>query len=185
MQLGFALLENGKVRPKNSNYTLVKNAFDTYIGAIAFWLVGYGCAYGNNKTHSGLIGLNAGMYASSRFESMSDDAIIDAESTTNLCAHWIYQFSFAATSATIVSGSLAERTHLLTYLGFSVLMTSIIYPVIVGWCWGGGWLGDKSPSGKGFHDFAGSGIVHLLGGTAGFIGACIVGPRHGKERNRA
>ena len=97
----------------------------------------------------------------------------------------MYQFSFAVTSATIVSGSLAERTHLVAYLGFSILMTSLIYPVIVGWCWGGGWLGDKNPHGKGFHDFSGSGIVHLVGGTAGFVGAFMVGPRHGKERHRS
>lgn len=70
-----------------------------------------------------------------------------------------------------------------SYLGFSTLMTGFIYPIIVGWCWGGGWLGDKNPNSMGFHDFAGSGVVHLVGGTAGFIGAFIVGPRHGKEKH--
>lgn len=95
---------------------------------------------------------------------------------------WIFQFSFAATSATIVSGSLAERTQLPAYMVFSMIMTSLIYPVVVGWCWGGGWLGDANSEGKGFHDFAGSGIVHMVGGTAGFIGALIIGPRYGKEK---
>ena len=95
---------------------------------------------------------------------------------------WIFQFSFAATSATIVSGSLAERTQLPAYMVFSMIMTSLIYPVVVGWCWGGGWLGDANSEGKGFHDFAGSGIVHMVGGSAGFIGALIIGPRYGKEK---
>lgn len=99
---------------------------------------------------------------------------------------WIFQFSFAATSATIVSGSLAERTQLPAYIAFSTLMTGFIYPVIAGWCWGGGWLGDvEGAGGRGFHDFAGTGIVHLVGGVSGFIGAAVVGPRHGKEKNKA
>lgn len=99
---------------------------------------------------------------------------------------WIFQFSFAATSATIVAGSLAERTQLPAYIAFSTLMTGFIYPVIVGWCWGGGWLGDvEGAGGKGFHDFAGTGIVHLVGGFSGLIGAVVVGPRHGKEKNPA
>ena len=98
---------------------------------------------------------------------------------------WILHFSFSITSATIVSGALAERTQLPSYLAFSALMTGFIYPVVVGWTWGGGWLGDGSNMGKGFHDFSGSGIVHIVGGTAGFIGAAILGPRHGKEKNAA
>ena len=97
---------------------------------------------------------------------------------------WIFQFSFAATSATIVSGSLAERTQLPAYMGFSILMTGFIYPVVVGWCWGGGWLGDAGEDSKGFHDFAGTGIVHMVGGVAGFCGALVIGPRHGKEKNQ-
>ena len=83
-----------------------------------------------------------------------------------------------------MSGSLAERTQLPAYMAFSTLMTGFIYPVIVGWCWGGGWLGDaEGAGGKGFHDFAGAGIVHLVGGVSGFIGAAMVGPRHGKEKH--
>ena len=95
---------------------------------------------------------------------------------------WAFQFSLSATSSTIVSGSLAERTQLPTYMAFSVLMSGFIYPVVVGWVWGGGWLGDVNEHGKGLHDFAGTGIVHLVGGVAGFCGALVVGPRHGKEK---
>ena len=98
---------------------------------------------------------------------------------------WIFQFSFAATSATIVSGSLAERTQLPAYLGFSILMTGFIYPTVVGWVWGGGWLGDVNEMGKGFHDFAGTGLVHMVGGISGFFGALIIGPRHNKEKSPA
>jgi len=97
---------------------------------------------------------------------------------------WVFQFAFAATSTTIVSGSLAERTQLPSYLAFSCIMTSLIYPVVVCWTWGGGWLGDANDKGKGFHDFAGSGVIHMVGGSAGFVGAWILGPRHGKEKNR-
>lgn len=184
MQLGFALIENGQVRSKNSKNILIKNLFDACAGTLAFWLVGFGWAYGYSKDKNQFIGLNGGMFASADFESQDGrDSSFNEETTKNMYALWIYQFSFAATSATIVSGSLAERTQLPSYLCFSTLMTGFIYPVVVGWCWGGGWLGDKNPNGKGFHDFAGSGVVHLVGGTAGFIGAYIVGPRHGKEKN--
>ena len=99
----------------------------------------------------------------------------------NMYLLWIFQFSFAATSATIVSGSLAERTQLPAYLAFSALMTGFIYPVVVAWTWGGGWLGAE---GKGFHDAAGAGMVHLVGGFSGLIGAYMVGPRFGKEKRK-
>ena len=172
MQLGFALLENGMVRSKNSKNILIKNLFDVCVGAIAFWLIGFGFAFGHSEP-GGFIGTEGGMFAAADF----------AKLETNYYLLWIFQFSFAATSATIVSGSLAERTQLPAYLVFSTIMTGFIYPVVVGWCWGGGWLGDASEEGKGFHDFAGTGIVHLVGGTAGFIGAYILGPRYGKEKN--
>lgn len=95
---------------------------------------------------------------------------------------WIFMLTFAANSATIVSGALAERTQLLAYTGFSIFMTGLIYPVVVSWTWGRGWLGSESQSGLGFTDFAGSGIVHMVGGMAGMTGAAILGVRHGKER---
>ena len=174
MQLGFALIENGMVQPKNSKNILMKNLFDTCIGALAFWLIGFGWAFGHSE-EGGFIGTDGSMFAATGFN----------KSEKNLYLLWFFQFSFAATSATIVSGSLAERVQLPAYLAFTSSMTAFIFPVVAGWCWGGGWLGDSSPSGKGFHDFAGSGVVHLVGGTAGFIGAKILGPRHGREKSEA
>ena len=112
------------------------------------------------------------LFASSRFDYFEE----------NYYLLWIFQFSFAATSATIVSGSLAERTQIPAYLAFSTFMTGFIYPVAVSWCWGGGWLGDANDEGKGFHDFAGTGLVHMVGGVSGFVGALVIGPRHGKEK---
>ena len=87
---------------------------------------------------------------------------------------WLFQFSFCTTSATIVSGSLAERTYIDTYIVFSFLMGAVIYPIASSWCWGGGWLQER-----GFHDFAGSSVVHELGGFGGLIGTIILGPRIG------
>ena len=92
---------------------------------------------------------------------------------------WIFHFAFASTSATIVSGSLAERTQLNTYVLFSFILTSFIYPVVAAWNWGGGWLMQR-----GFHDFAGVTTIHLVGGTAGLCGAYILGERLGKEKHR-
>ena len=89
--------------------------------------------------------------------------------------YFIFQFSFAATATTIVSGSLAERTHLHSYIVFSVLMTGLIYPVVVAWTWAGGWLDEE-----GFTDFAGTGVVHMTGGVAGFCGAAVLGARYGR-----
>lgn len=171
MQLGFALVENGTVRSKNSKNILVKNLFDASAGALAFWLVGFGIAFGHEE-EGGFIGSNGSMFAASNFE----------EEKSNYYMIWIFQFSFAATASTIMSGSLAERTQLPAYMIYSVIMTGFVYPVVIGWCWGGGWLGDGNDAGKGFHDFAGTGLVHMVGGVAGFVGAAVLGPRYGKEK---
>ena len=179
MQLGFALVENGTVRAKNSRNILIKNMFDLCIGGLIFWLVGFGIAFGHESL-GGVFGTVGGYYGASKFSTIE---IIDPHPYTL----WIFQFSFAATAATIVSGSLAERAQLPAYMAFSLIMTGFIFPVVVAWTWGGGWLGDIGENGetRGFHDFAGCGIVHMTGGMAGLAGAFIIGSRHGKEKNKA
>lgn len=166
MQCGFALLECGSVRQKNATSILIKNLFDACVGCIGFWLVGYAFAFGDVKS---FIGGSPDFFASSGFEKMPEDHYL----------LWIFHFAFASTSATIVSGSLAERTQLNTYILFSFLLTSFIYPVVAAWNWGGGWLQQR-----GFHDFAGVTTIHLVGGTAGLCGAAILGERLGKEKHR-
>lgn len=126
MQSGFAMVEVGSVREKNAQNILIKNLFDACAGALAFWLFGYGFAYGQTGDMGGFIGHNPETFAASGFEN----------SETNHYNQWVFQFSFAATAATIVSGSLAERAQLSTYLVFSTLMTGFIYPVVVSWTWG-------------------------------------------------
>jgi Amt family ammonium transporter len=167
MQAGFALIENGSVRHKNSSSILIKNMFDACFGAITFWLIGYGMAYGEKNKHGGFVSLDYRFFASSKFEDIEED----------MYTKYIFHFSFAATSATIVSGALAERVDLTAYMIFSCLMTGLIYPIIVSWAWSDGWLDEL-----GYKDFAGSGVVHVTGGTAAFFAAYIVGPRHGKGR---
>jgi Amt family ammonium transporter len=170
MHSGFAMVEVGSVREKNAHNILIKNLYVVCAGVVAFWLIGYGFAFGQTGEKGGFIGTHGGLFAASNFDHEASDHFLA----------WIFQFAFAGTAATIVSGSLAERCHLPTFLFFSALMTGFIYPVVVSWTWGGGWL-----SKQGFFDFAGSGVVHLVGGSSGLIGAYIIGPRHGKEKNAA
>lgn len=167
MQAGFALVECGSVREKNATSILMKNLFDACAGCVGWWLVGYGFAYGD--VNGGFIGYNPKYFATSGFEDLPFDNYL----------RFIFEFSFAATAASIVAGSLAERTQLITYIIFSFLMTSFIYPVVVHWVWGGGWLQQQ-----GFYDFAGVACVHLVGGTAALWGAVLVGERYGKEKAR-
>jgi Amt family ammonium transporter len=166
MQTGFALLECGSVRQKNSSSILIKNLFDACIGSIGFWLVGYAFAFGDVKQ---FIGGSPDYFASSGFEKLPEDNYL----------LWIFHFSFASTSASIVSGSLAERCQLNSYIIYSFLQTSFIYPVVVAWTWGGGWLTQM-----GFHDFAGVSTIHMVGGCAGLVGASILGERYGKDKDR-
>ena len=109
---------------------MIKNVVDTAGGILAWWLLGYGFAYGQRGDKSGFIGTDPDIFASAKFESTKKDHYLA----------WIFQFSFAATATTIVSGSLAERTQLPAYFTYSIFMTSFIYPVVVSWTWGGGWL---------------------------------------------
>lgn len=159
MQSGFALLESGSVRQKNFQNVLLKNCMDACIGGLVWWACGYAFAYGD---------VDGGFIGSKYFLGMG---LEDGPGYVD----WFFQFAFAATAATIVSGSLAERVNIYSYLVFSFFMTGFIYPVVVAWTWGSGWLYEM-----GYSDFAGSGIVHLTGGIAGLVGAIICGPRIGK-----
>ena len=178
MQAGFAMLEAGSVRSKNAVNILFKNLIDGAISAIIFWLLGYGFAYGD--TANGFIG-------TSKFGLASDDFDL-GDGAGQLNYHtFFFQWAFAATAATIVSGSVAERCKLEAYFIYSAFITLWIYPVIVHWCWGTGWLspfGEQTDeylfygkSSNNFIDFAGSGVVHTVGGLCGLVAAFVLGPR--------
>ena len=164
MQAGFSMCEAGFTRAKNTGNILMKNLMDFCIGTPAFWLVGFGLMFGNG---SGIIG--------------SFDPLIQGDysqvlpSGVPLWAFVIFQTVFCATSATIVSGAMAERTKFSAYCIYSAAISLLIYPVSGHWIWGGGWLSQM-----GFHDFAGSTAVHMVGGICALIGAKILGPRIGK-----
>jgi Amt family ammonium transporter len=167
-------VECGSVRAKNSRNILIKNLFDACLGAIAFYLVGYGLAFGD--VDKGFAGTDSSYFAAYGFEAKTPSGAYVLK--TDNYVNWLFKFSHAATASTIVSGSLAERTQLIGYTLFSFSMTCFIYPVVVGWTWGNGWL-----AALGFRDFAGCGIVHMLGGVAAFWGALICGARIGRFEN--
>lgn len=156
MQGGFALVEAGGVKKTNSVNIMMKNVSDLCIGAFAFWFFGWSFAYGSSSDSNSFIG--SGEYAGDGLRSVG---------------MWFFQFSFAATASTIDSGAVAERFKFLPYLCLSFFMTAWIYPVVAHWVW--------TPEGFlaswGFYDFAGSGVVHLVGGCSGLIAASWVGPR--------
>ncbi len=159
MQAGFAMVETGLTRTKNTTNILMKNLMDFCFGSIVFWMIGWGLMYGTDKL--GLIGFS--------------DFFIGSLGDPKFYRDWFFQVVFAATSATIVSGAMAERTKFKSYLIYTVFISAFIYPISGHWTWGGGWL-----SKLGFHDFAGSTVVHSVGGWAAFMGAIMLGPRIGK-----
>lgn len=164
MQPGFALVEAGLIRAKNTANIIMKNVMDFAAGSIIYFLVGFAIMFGVD--YWGIFG-GSGFALTGSFDYLGLSFPI-----------WVFlmfQTVFAGTSATIVSGALAERTKFGSYLVFSVLMTAIIYPVVGHWIWGGGWLFNM-----GMIDFAGSTVVHSVGGWAALIGALLVGPRLGK-----
>jgi len=167
MQAGFALLEAGLCRAKNCINILMKNTMDFGIGAVAYTLVGFGLMYGNSVN---------GLFGGSNFGNPLASAIpaIDGLSL-HPASFFFFQLVFAAATATIVSGAMAERTNFKAYLIYSAVISLVIYPVSGHWIWGGGWLSQL-----GFKDFAGSTAVHSAGAWASLIGASLVGPRIGK-----
>ncbi len=164
MQPGFALVEAGFTRSKNTANILMKNLMDFAVGSLLYWIIGFTLMYGDSI--GGFVGMPDLFFMSDGFgDNYSDYADL------------FFQTVFAATAATIVSGAMAERTEFKAYLIFSIVITVLIYPVSGHWTWGGGWLSQL-----GFHDFAGSSIVHSVGAWVGLAGAAMIGPRLGKYK---
>ncbi len=160
MQAGFAMVETGFTRSKNAGNIIMKNLMDFALGTIVFWFIGFGLMFGGDGAFIGGLDLFARG---------------DYSSTIPSSAFIIFQTVFCATAATIVSGAMAERTKFSAYCIYSVIISALIYPVSGHWIWGGGWL-----SALGFHDFAGSTAVHMVGGVSAIVGAKFLGPRIGK-----
>jgi len=161
MQAGFAMVETGFTRAKNAGNIIMKNLMDFALGSLVFWAVGFGLMFGAD---------NFGLFGSFDFFVKGTYG-----TTIPTAVFLIFQTVFAATAATIVSGAMAERTKFISYVIYSVIISTLIYPITGHWIWGGGWLSQL-----GFHDFAGSTAVHMVGGVAAFVGAAILGPRIGK-----
>ena len=162
MQAGFGMVEAGLVRTKNAANIIMKNLLDFCFAALGYFIFGYAIMYGG----PGLFVGTEGWF------------LVGAESAVEgvpLEAVWLFQAVFAGTAATIVAGAVAERMKFVAYLGYAFLLSAFIYPVVGHWVWGGGWLADF-----GFYDFAGSTVVHGVGGISALVGAWLLGPRFGR-----
>jgi len=159
MQAGFAMVETGFTRAKNAGNIIMKNLMDFCIGTVVFILIGFGLLLGEDL--AGFIG-RPGFDIFTAYESFD-------------WSNFVFNLVFCATTATIVSGAMAERTRFLSYCIYSAVISALIYPIEAHWIWGGGWLSQL-----GFHDFAGSCAIHMVGGISALIGAKILGPRIGK-----
>ncbi len=164
MQAGFGMVEAGFVRAKNSANVLMKNVLDFCSAALGYFIFGYAIMYGGGGKFFGTEGW----------------FMIGAESPVDSLpveAFWLFQAVFAGAAATIVAGAVAERMRFVSYLIYSFILSALIYPVMGHWVWGGGWLADLN-----FHDFAGSTVVHTVGGVSALVGAWMLGPRFGRFR---
>ena len=175
MQTGFAMLCAGSIRAKNAQNILLKNLLDACVGALWFWATGYAFAYGQSGSDKNPFIGNNYFFLSKGYE--GGDGY----------HNWFFQFAFAATAATIVSGAVAERCSMAAYAAYSAFLTGFVYPVVVHWVWSGpGWLSAWKGRNKaallnvGVVDFAGCGVVHMVGGAAAGIGAAVLGPRIGR-----
>ena len=172
MQTGFAFLGAGFLQKKNTLNYLTMSFMDFCVGALIFWAVGFALMFGGSSLASGLekgntlIGYSGFFLAGNAYD----------VSTSEI---WLFQMMFAVAASTIIAGAVAERFKLHTHLLYSVILCGILYPIYGHWVWGGGWLANL-PFGSGMKDFAGSGVVHGMGGLVAFIGAWMVGPRFGK-----
>ncbi|KAL5748066.1 hypothetical protein ACOSQ2_025363 [Xanthoceras sorbifolium] len=171
MQLGFAMLCAGSVRAKNAMNIMLTNVVDAVVGSISYYLFGFAFAFGDGSSSNPFIGTTF-------------FALKDIPSTSYDYSFFLYQWAFAIAVAGITSGSIAERTQFSAYLVFSFFLSGFVYPIVAHWVWSSsGWLSPSSSDllfGSGAIDFAGSGVVHLVGAIAGFWGSCIEGPRVGR-----
>ena len=182
MAAGFTMLESGSVRTKNASMICLKNIGIYSIAGLAFYFIGYNLMYIDVANTGGIIGSFRLFYGPSTDEialisgegSLTDALVEQGYSTMS---DWFFQMVFVATTASIVSGTLAERVKLWSFFLFVLILTAFIYPIVGAWTWGGGWLAEME-----FQDFAGSTIVHSTGGWAALAGAIVVGPRLGKFR---
>jgi len=161
MQAGFGMVEAGLIRAKNAGNILMKNTMDFCMASLGFFIFGYALMFGGNEPLFGTKGW----------------FLMNAESPNSLplYAFWMFQCAFCGAAATIVAGGMAERMKFVAYLMYSFIISALIYPIIGHWIWGGGWLASLN-----FHDFAGSTVVHSVGGFAALIGTIILKPRTGK-----
>jgi Amt family ammonium transporter len=184
MQAGFAMLEAGIVHPKNVTNILFKNMIDASLAAFFFWAIGYGVAYGTTATGGkGFIGsTNWGIGTSKNAIRNGGGDYMSSDGWES----WMIQWAFAAKAVSIVAGSVAERTQLHAYFIYSCIFTLWIYPVVAHWVWGEGFLSPGSAverpdwNPNGLIDFAGCGVVHMVGGYCGMVGAIVLGPRTGR-----
>lgn len=181
MNAGFCMLETGFCRQKNAVNVLSKNLIVFALSTIAFWIIGFGLMFSDGN---GFLGTSGGWFLSGADNSpATGDAYQGIFGSLNwtgvpLLAKFFFQLVFAGTAATIVSGAVAERIKFVDFLIFSLLLVGIAYPITGHWIWGGGWLADM-----GFFDFAGSTVVHSVGGWAALMGAAFLGPRLGKYQD--
>ena len=159
-QAGFAMVETGFTRAKNAGNIIMKNLMDFCIGTVVFILIGFSLLFGDNVL--------GGFCGAINFNIFTDYKDFD-------WSNFIFNLVFCATTATIVSGAVAERIKFSTYCVYSAIISAVVYPIEAHWIWGGGWLSEL-----GFHDFAGSCAIHMVGGLAALVGAAVLGPRIGK-----
>ncbi len=172
MQLGFAILETGMIRQTSAVNGLLENFLEAGLGAVTWWLVGFGLAFGADN--------GSGLFGTTLFAPGIGTADTIYYGNIGTLTMFFFQFAFAATASTITTGAMAERTDFIGNLIYTAIVCIIIYPIVVHWVWGGGWLFQQ-----GFFDFAGSNVVHTVGGVIALVGAAMLGPRKGKVWGKA
>jgi len=172
MQLGFAILETGMIKQTSAVNALLENFLEAGLGAILWWGIGFGLAFGVDN--------GSGLFGTTLFAPGISTADTIYYGNIGVLTMFFFQFAFAATASTITTGAMAERTDFIGNLVYTAIVIVFIYPVVVHWVWGGGWLFQQ-----GFFDFAGSNVVHTVGGVIAFVGAAMLGPRKGKVWGKA